>query len=108
MSFVYGQLHLRSQLDHAFPLLVVHLVPPLAVLVELREVVHHDRDGKREDEDAGEGAEQKSPINFPKSVLVLRSYPTVVMVTRLTWRRRTRIYCLFSMSHLKDSIMVQV
>ena len=48
---------LCCQLHRPLPLLVLHLVPPQPVLVELREAVHHDRDGEREDEDAGEGAE---------------------------------------------------
>jgi hypothetical protein len=34
-----------------------HLVPPEAVLVELREAVDHDGDGQGENEDTGEGAE---------------------------------------------------
>ena len=42
---------------------MLHLVPPQPVLVELREAVHHDRDGEREDEDAGEGAEASNQFS---------------------------------------------
>ena len=58
-----GSFLLGGQLDHALPLLVLHLVPPQPVLVELREAVHHDRDGEREDEDAGEGAEASNQFS---------------------------------------------
>jgi hypothetical protein len=51
-----------------------HLVPPEAVLVELREAVDHDGDGQGEDEDAGEGAETTDNLAYRLSdrVIVLK------------------------------------
>ena len=54
-------------MDGALPLLVLHLVPPQAVLVELGKAVDDDGDGQGEDEDAGEGAAASD--QFPKEGL---------------------------------------